>query len=45
MSLRHVRGQLDDLTAYVRCTADVDTRWRAEYRLDGIAAKEAEAKP
>jgi len=36
MSLRHVRGQLDDLTAFVRCTADSNTRWRAEYRLDGI---------
>lgn len=36
MSLRHVRGQLDDLTAYVRCTADEHQRWRAEYRLKSI---------
>ena len=43
MSLRHVRGQLDDITGYVRGTADSDARWRAEYRLKGIDEVEAEA--
>lgn len=33
MTLRHVRGERDDLTAYVRCTADETTRWRVDYRL------------
>ena len=41
MNLRHVRGQLDDLTGYVRLTADADARWRAECRLKAIDAKEA----
>lgn len=36
MSLRHVRSQLDDLTGYVRGTADDNARWRAEYRLKGL---------
>jgi hypothetical protein len=36
MSLRHVRGQLDDLTSYVRGTADSNARWRVEYRLKGL---------
>lgn len=36
MSLRHVRSQLDDLTAYVRATADDNARWRVEYRLRHI---------
>ncbi|HEX5994447.1 MAG TPA: hypothetical protein VFY84_04835 [Jiangellales bacterium] len=34
MSLRHVRGQLDDLTGYVLGTADDNARWRANYRLE-----------
>lgn len=38
MSLRHVRGQLDDLTGLVLGTADPDARWRADYRLKGIEA-------
>jgi hypothetical protein len=29
----------------LRGTADWDTNWRANYRLDWIAAKEAEARP
>lgn len=33
MSLRHVRGQLDDITGYLRGTADANARWRVEYRL------------
>lgn len=33
MSLRHVRGQLDDVTGYLRGTADGNARWRVEYRL------------
>lgn len=33
MSLRHVRSQLDDITAYVRAEADSNARWRVEYRL------------
>lgn len=33
MSLRHVRGQLDDLTGYVLGTADWNARWRAERAL------------
>lgn len=36
MSLRHVRGQLDDITGYVRGTADGDARWRVEYRIKGL---------
>ena len=33
MSLRQVRSQLDDLTAYVRLEADDNARWRVEHRL------------
>jgi hypothetical protein len=42
MSLRHVSGQLDDLTGYVLATADKNARWRATHRLEQIekAAKE-----
>lgn len=40
MTLRHVQSHLDDLTAYVQCTADTDTRWRAEYRLNNLASHE-----
>jgi hypothetical protein len=40
MSLRHVRGQLDDITGYVRGTADWNARWRVEYRLKGIDTRE-----
>lgn len=36
MSLRHVRGQLDDITGYLRGTADANARWRVEYRLKGL---------
>lgn len=36
MSLRHVRGQLDDVTGYLRGTADSNARWRVEYRLKGL---------
>ena len=36
MSLRHVRGQLEDLTAYVQATADDNARWRVEYRLQHL---------
>ncbi|GAA4439536.1 hypothetical protein [Phytohabitans houttuyneae] len=36
MSLRHVRGQLDDLTGYVLATADSNARWRATYRLEQL---------
>lgn len=42
MSLRHVRGQLDDLTALVRLKADSNAKWRAEYRLAGLDQKEGE---
>jgi hypothetical protein len=45
MSLRHVRGQLDDLTGYVLGTADDNARWRAEYRLEGIEKKARETTP
>lgn len=38
MSLRHVQGQLDDLTAYVQFDADETQRWRVEYRLKSMAA-------
>ena len=34
MALRHARMQLEDLTAYIRGTADQNQRWRATYRLD-----------
>jgi hypothetical protein len=43
MSLRHVRTQLDDLTAHVRGTADWNTNWRAKYRLESLAKTEQEA--
>jgi hypothetical protein len=33
MSLRHVRGKVDDLTAYLRCMADANARWRVEQML------------
>jgi hypothetical protein len=36
MSLRHVRGQLDDLTGFVLGTADRNARWRANYRIEQI---------
>lgn len=36
MSLRHVRGQLDDLTSCVRFEADETTRWRVERRLKSL---------
>lgn len=36
MSLRHVRGQLDDITGYVRGEADSNARWRVEYRLKNL---------
>jgi len=36
MSLRHVRGQLDDLTAHVQGTGDWNTNWRAKYRLEQL---------
>jgi hypothetical protein len=39
MSLRHVRGQLDDITGYLRGTADSNARWRVEYRLKGLDDK------
>jgi len=44
MSLRHVRGQLDDLTRKVLGTADWDANWRAEHRLSGIEAQTAEVR-
>lgn len=40
MSLREVRSQLDDITAYVRAEADSNARWRVEYRLKHLDAKE-----
>ena len=40
MSLRHVRGQLDDITGYLQGTADGNARWRVEYRLKGLSEKE-----
>ncbi len=43
MSLRSVRGQLDDLTGYVRGTGDWNARWRAEYRIKNIDKAEAES--
>lgn len=33
MTLRHVRSQLDDITDYLRGTADSNARWRVGYRL------------
>lgn len=43
MSLRHVRGQLNDLTAHVRGTGDWNTNWRAKYRLENLAKAEVDA--
>jgi hypothetical protein len=43
MSLRHVRGQLDDITGYLRGTADSNARWRVEYRLKNLDAEQASA--
>ncbi|HEX5771799.1 MAG TPA: hypothetical protein VFY11_12610 [Nocardioidaceae bacterium] len=42
MSLRSVRSDLNDITGYLRGTADWDMRWRVEYRLKWIDEKEAE---
>lgn len=39
MTLRHVRSQLDDLTAYVQFTDDRTARWRAERRLQHLDAE------
>lgn len=37
MSLRHVRSQLAELTAYAQGDEmDSDARWRVEYRLKGL---------
>lgn len=36
MSLRHVRGQLDDMTAYLQGEANDNARWRVEYRLENL---------
>jgi hypothetical protein len=41
MSLRHVRSQLDDITGYLRGTADSNARWRVEYRLKNLDQAEA----
>jgi len=41
MSLRHVRGQLDDITGYLRGTADDSARWRVEYRLENLDGQDA----
>lgn len=40
MSLRMVRGMLDDLTAYHRGTTDSNVRWRAMYRLKKLDGSE-----
>lgn len=40
MSLRHVRGQLNDITGYVRGTADSNARWRVECRLKNLDPEE-----
>jgi hypothetical protein len=45
MSLRTVRGQLDDITGYLRGTADSDARWRAEYRLKNLDAITSTSSP
>lgn len=45
MSLRHVRGQLEDLTKYVTFEADDTERWRVEYRLEGLRAQSGPASP
>jgi hypothetical protein len=39
MSLRAVRGQLADATAYLMAEADDTVRWRVEYRLKGLESK------
>ncbi len=44
MNLRHVRSQLDDITGYLRGTADSNARWRVEYRLKGLDDKNMAAK-
>ena len=36
MTLRGVRSQLDDITAYVRAEADSNARWRVEHRLKNL---------
>lgn len=43
MSLLQVRGQLDDLTAYVRFSADATAKWRVEHRLQGLDRLDATA--
>lgn len=42
MSLRSVRGQLDDLTGLVLATADRNARWRANRRLEHLEQKAKE---
>ncbi len=42
MSLRHVRSELDDITGYLRGTADSNARWRVEYRLKNLDAAEGD---
>lgn len=44
MSLRHVRSQLNDITGYLRGTADSDARWRVEYRLKNLDTPAGELK-
>jgi hypothetical protein len=41
MTVRSLRSQLDDLTQHVRGTADWNTNWRAKYRLELMAKREA----
>lgn len=43
MSLRHVRGQLADITSYLRGIADSNARWRVESRLKNLDNQEADA--
>lgn len=45
MSLRHVRGQLDDLTGLVLGTADSNARWRADYRLKQLERADLAEEP
>ena len=43
MSLRSVRSDLDDITGYLRGTADSNARWRVDYRLEQLDVNETKS--
>lgn len=45
MTLRHVRGQLDDATKVLTFTANDTEKWRVEYRLKNLEKAAAKVQP